>query len=55
MFTVEVIDEMLDRLRKRRAQLVVDVVQYENSYRLCYIRGPEGFLIALAEQLGNID
>ena len=53
MFTVEDIDEMLTRLRKRGAQLVGDVVQYENSYRLCYIRGPEGLLIGLAEQLGN--
>ena len=53
MFTVDDIDEMLDRLRKRGAQLVGDVVQYENSYRLCYIRGPEGLLIGLAEQLGN--
>ena len=53
MFTVADIDEMLDRLRKRGAQLVGEVVQYENSYRLCYIRGPEGILIGLAEQLGN--
>lgn len=53
MFAVEDIDEMLDRLRKRGAQLVGDVVQYENSYRLCYIRGPEGILIGLAEQLGK--
>jgi catechol 2,3-dioxygenase-like lactoylglutathione lyase family enzyme len=53
MFTVENIDEMLDRLLKRGAQLVGDVVQYENSYRLCYIRGPEGLLIGLAEELGN--
>jgi hypothetical protein len=40
------------RLRTRGAQLVGDVVQYEDSYRLCYIRGPEGLLIGLAEQLG---
>jgi catechol 2,3-dioxygenase-like lactoylglutathione lyase family enzyme len=53
MFTVEDIDEILDRLRKKGAQLVGDVVQYENSYRLCYIRGPEGLLIGLAEELGN--
>jgi catechol 2,3-dioxygenase-like lactoylglutathione lyase family enzyme len=53
MFTVDDIDEMLDRLRKRGAQLVGDVVQYENLYRLCYIRGPEGLLIGLAEELGN--
>jgi catechol 2,3-dioxygenase-like lactoylglutathione lyase family enzyme len=53
MFTVEDIDEMLARLRKRGAKLVGEVVQYEDSYRLCYIRGPEGLLIGLAEQLGN--
>ena len=53
MFAVEDIDEMVARLRKRGAQLVGDVVQYEDSYRLCYIRGPEGLLIGLAEQLGN--
>ena len=53
MFTVEDIDEMLTRLRKRGATLVGDVVQYEDSYRLCYIRGPEGLLIGLAEELGN--
>jgi predicted enzyme related to lactoylglutathione lyase len=53
MFTVEDIDEILTRLQKRGAQLVGHVVQYENSYRLCYIRGPEGLIIVLAEQLGN--
>lgn len=53
MFTVEDIDEMVSRLTKYGAQLVGEVVQYENSYRLCYIRGPEGLLIGLAEQLGN--
>jgi catechol 2,3-dioxygenase-like lactoylglutathione lyase family enzyme len=52
MFTVDDIDETLIRLRKRGAQLVGEVVQYEDSYRLCYIRGPEGLLIGLAEQLG---
>ena len=52
MFTVDDIDETLVRLRKRGAQLVGEVVQYENTYRLCYIRGPEGLLIGLAEQLG---
>ena len=51
MFTVVDIDEMLTRLRKHGAQLVGEVVQYENTYRLCYIRGPEGLLIGLAEQL----
>ena len=53
MFTVEDIDEMVSRLRKHGAQLVGEVVQYENSYRLCYIRGCEGLLIGLAEQLEN--
>jgi len=53
MFAVDDIDELLARLRKRGAQLVGEVVQYEDSYRLCYIRGPEGLLIGLGEQLGN--
>jgi catechol 2,3-dioxygenase-like lactoylglutathione lyase family enzyme len=52
MFTVEDIDDTLARLRKRGAQLVGDVVQYENAYRLCYIRGPDGLLIGLGQQLG---
>jgi hypothetical protein len=42
---------MVSRLSKHGAQLVGEVVQYEDSYRLCYIRGPEGLLIGLAEQL----
>ncbi|MFA1512714.1 VOC family protein [Priestia aryabhattai] len=53
MFTVEDIDEMVSRLTRYGAQLVGEVVQYEDSYRLCYIRGVEGLLIGLAEQLGN--
>ena len=53
MFTVSDIDETLARLRKVGAQLVGEVVQYENAYRLCYIRGPEGLLIGLAEPLAN--
>jgi predicted enzyme related to lactoylglutathione lyase len=53
LFTVEDIDELASRLIKYGAQLVGEVVQYENSYRLCYIRGTEGLLIGLAEQLGN--
>jgi catechol 2,3-dioxygenase-like lactoylglutathione lyase family enzyme len=53
MFTVDDIDELLPRLTKHGAQLVGEVVQYENSYRLCYIRGNEGLLIGLAEQLSN--
>jgi catechol 2,3-dioxygenase-like lactoylglutathione lyase family enzyme len=51
MFTVDDIDETLARLRRRGAQLVGEVVQYEEAYRLCYIRGPEGLLIGLAEEL----
>jgi len=54
MFAVDAIDEMLARLRKRGAELVSsEVVQYEDAYRLCYIRGPEGLLIGLAEELGS--
>src|SRR5512143_2282024 len=53
MFAVDDIDETLARLRKRGAQLVGEVVQYEDEYRLCYIRGPEGLLIGLAEELGK--
>ena len=53
MFAVEDIDETLARLRERGAQLVGEVVQYEDSYRLCYIRGAEGLLIGLAEPLGS--
>jgi catechol 2,3-dioxygenase-like lactoylglutathione lyase family enzyme len=52
MFAVDDIDETLARLRKRGAELVGEVVQYENVYRLCYIRGPEGLLIGLAQELG---
>jgi catechol 2,3-dioxygenase-like lactoylglutathione lyase family enzyme len=52
MFTVEDIDDTLARLRKRGAQLVGEVVQYEDAYRLCYIRGPEGLLIGLAQEIG---
>jgi len=53
MFTVEDIDDALARLRKRGAQLVGEVVQYEDAYRLCYIRGPEGLLIGLAQELAE--
>jgi len=52
MFTVDDIDDTLERLRRHGAQLVGEVVQYEDAYRLCYIRGPEGLLIGLAEELG---
>src|SRR6476619_7593652 len=50
MFTVEDIDEMVSRLSKHGAKLVGEVVRYENSYRLCYIRGVEGLLVGLAEE-----
>lgn len=53
MFTVEDIEEMVTRLCNIGAQLVGEVVRYEDAYRLCYIRGPEGILIGLAEELGN--
>jgi catechol 2,3-dioxygenase-like lactoylglutathione lyase family enzyme len=53
MFAVSDIDETLARLRTHGAQLVGQVVQYEDAYRLCYIRGPEGLLIGLAEPLGG--
>jgi catechol 2,3-dioxygenase-like lactoylglutathione lyase family enzyme len=52
MLAVDDIDETLARLLTHGAQLVGEVVKYEDSYRLCYIRGPEGLLIGLAEQLG---
>lgn len=51
MFTVEDIDDTLARLTQRGAQLVGKVAQYEDTYRLCYIRGPEGILIGLAQEL----
>jgi catechol 2,3-dioxygenase-like lactoylglutathione lyase family enzyme len=53
MFTVEDIDDTLARLGNRGAELVGEVAQYEDMYRLCYIRGPEGVLIGLAQQLGQ--
>jgi len=53
MFTVEDIDDTLARLRKLGATVVDEVVNYEDVYRLCYIRGPEGILIGLAQQLGQ--
>lgn len=52
MFAVDDLDDTLARLRKRGAQLVGEVVQYEDTYKLCYIRGPDGLLIGLAEELG---
>ena len=52
MFTVTDIDDTVARLRARGARLVGEVVQYEDTYRLCYIRAPDGLLIGLAEELG---
>ena len=51
VFAVDDLDETLGKLRKRGAQLVGEVVKYQNSYELCYIRGPEGLLIGLAQEL----
>jgi catechol 2,3-dioxygenase-like lactoylglutathione lyase family enzyme len=51
MFTVDDINETLERLRHRGAQLVGEVVDYKDAYRLCYIRGPGGLLIGLAQEL----
>ncbi|MBQ1038767.1 VOC family protein [Micromonospora sp. C81] len=51
MFAVEDMDDILDRLRPHGAELVGEVVRYENSYRLCYLRGPAGIIVALAEQI----
>jgi catechol 2,3-dioxygenase-like lactoylglutathione lyase family enzyme len=52
MFAVEDIDDTLARLRSHGAELVGELVQYEDTYRLCYVRGPEGILIGLAEEIG---
>jgi catechol 2,3-dioxygenase-like lactoylglutathione lyase family enzyme len=51
MFAVDDIEDVLARLQAHGAELVGEVVQYEDSYRLCYVRGPEGVMVALAEQL----
>ena len=53
MFSVDNIDELVSRLTLQGAELVGEIVQYENSYRLCYIRGAEGLLVGLAEELGD--
>ena len=52
MFAVDNIDDVVARLRARGAGLVGEVVQYEDKYRLCYVRGPEGIIVGLAERLG---
>jgi catechol 2,3-dioxygenase-like lactoylglutathione lyase family enzyme len=51
MFTVDDIDDVVARLRSHGAELVGEIAQYEDSYRLCFLRGPEGIIIGLAEQL----
>jgi len=53
MFTVENVDDTVSRLQKHGAELVGEIVQYQNSYRLCYIRGPEQILIGLAEEISE--
>lgn len=53
MFAVTDIDDVVRRLKKHGAELVGEMVEYEDIYRLCYLRGPEGIMVALAEQLGN--
>ncbi|MEV6906119.1 VOC family protein [Amycolatopsis sp. NPDC051071] len=52
MFAVDDIDEVIARLRANGADLVGELEQYENIYRLCYVRGPEGIIVGLAEQIG---
>jgi catechol 2,3-dioxygenase-like lactoylglutathione lyase family enzyme len=51
MFTVDDIDDVVARLRSHGAELVGEIAQYEDSYRLCFLRGPEGIIVGLAEQL----
>jgi catechol 2,3-dioxygenase-like lactoylglutathione lyase family enzyme len=53
MFAVEGIDDVIARLRRHGAELVGEIAQYQDIYRLCFVRGPEGVLIGLAEQLGG--
>lgn len=52
MFAVDDIDDIVKRLQARGAELVGEIVRYEDAYRLCYLRGPEGIVVALAEPLG---
>ncbi|WP_328953443.1 VOC family protein [Kitasatospora purpeofusca] len=52
MFAVDDIEDVVARLRTRGGELVGEIVQYENVYRLCYVRGPEGIVVGLAEELG---
>ncbi len=52
MFAVDDVEDVIARLRMHGAELVGELEQYENVYRLCYVRGPEGIIVGLAEQLG---
>ena len=52
MFQVDDLDDVLTRIEKHGASLIGEVVNYENMYRLCYVRGPEGVMLALAEEIG---
>jgi catechol 2,3-dioxygenase-like lactoylglutathione lyase family enzyme len=52
MFAVSDLDDMVARLERHGAELVDEIAQYEEAYRLCYVRGPDGILVGLAEQLG---
>lgn len=52
MFAVDDIDDTVERLRAHGAELVGDIAQFEDAYRLCYVRGPEGIIVGVAEQLG---
>jgi catechol 2,3-dioxygenase-like lactoylglutathione lyase family enzyme len=52
MFAVDDVDDVVGRLRSHGAELVGEIAQYEDSYRLCFVRGPEGIIVGLAEQLG---
>lgn len=51
MFAVDDIDDTVARLRERGAELVGDIAQYEDAYRRCYLRGPDGIIVALAQEL----
>jgi len=53
MFTVDDVDDVVARLRKHGAELVGEIAQYENHYRLCFVRGPEGIILGLAQHLGS--
>jgi catechol 2,3-dioxygenase-like lactoylglutathione lyase family enzyme len=52
MFTVDNVDDVVERLQALGGELVGEILQYENAYRLCYLRGPEGIIVALAQELG---